>query len=128
MAKKAKLAALATRHQEELRFQALEQVFIRNSALKRLQAMPSSVLGTPSVTRRHQRGIELLTPLTTVDRPLATPKRSVVASPSVENLDARRASAKLLEQSGMSSYRRLETSSGHYSSMPNLPTTTDVRR
>ncbi|KAG1712455.1 hypothetical protein DVH05_000203 [Phytophthora capsici] len=34
LTKKAKLAALATRHQEELRFQALEQVFIRNSALK----------------------------------------------------------------------------------------------
>lgn len=34
MTKKAKLAALATRHQEELRFQALEQVFLRNSALK----------------------------------------------------------------------------------------------
>uniref|UniRef100_H3GSW7 EF-hand domain-containing protein n=1 Tax=Phytophthora ramorum TaxID=164328 RepID=H3GSW7_PHYRM len=106
MTKKAKLAALATRHQEELRFQALEQVFMRNSALKvrscRLQAMPPSMLGTP-------------------DKPVATPKRSIVASPSLESIDARRASAKLLEQSGMGSYTRMSMSS----SMPILPATTD---
>ncbi|KAG1687408.1 hypothetical protein DVH05_005205 [Phytophthora capsici] len=131
LTKKAKLAALATRHQEELRFQALEQVFIRNSALKRLEAMPSSVLGTPSVTRRgrgHQRGV-ILTPIPNVEKLPVTPKRSVAASPSVEILDAQRTSTKLLEQSGMGSYRRLNLSSGHYSSMPSLPTmTTEVRK
>ncbi|KAG3107388.1 hypothetical protein PI124_g13154 [Phytophthora idaei] len=124
MSKKAKLAALATRHQEELRFQALEQVFIRNSALKRLQAMPPSMLGTTVASRRAQQ--RRLAPLPAVERSLATPKRSVAASPSLENLDARRASAKLLEQSGMGSYKRLESSEGHCSSMPNLPTTTDT--
>ncbi|KAL4145074.1 hypothetical protein PRNP1_012748 [Phytophthora ramorum] len=123
MTKKAKLAALATRHQEELRFQALEQVFMRNSALKRLQAMPPSMLGTPGATRRAQhRRIELLTPLLAADKPVATPKRSIVASPSLESIDARRASAKLLEQSGMGSYTRMSMSS----SMPILPTTDGV--
>ncbi|POM62948.1 Ca2+-binding protein/EF-hand superfamily protein [Phytophthora palmivora] len=107
MTKKAKLAALATRHQEELRFQALEQVFIRNGALK------------VSASRRAQRRqIELLTPLPTVERTLA--KRSIDTSPSLD-LDARRASTRLLEQSGMGSYRRLDI--GNCSSMPNLPTT-----
>ncbi|GMF17860.1 unnamed protein product [Phytophthora lilii] len=67
--------------------------------------MPTSTLGTPGASRRtQQRRLELLTPLPVVDRPLATPKRSIVASPSLESLDARRTSAKLLEQSGMARY------------------------
>ncbi|KAG6592585.1 Ca2+-binding protein/EF-hand superfamily protein [Phytophthora cinnamomi] len=127
MTKKAKLAALAARHQEELRFQALEQVFIRNSASKRFQAMPTSMLGTPGASRRSQRRLDFLTPLPAVERPPATPKRSsIVASPRLEYLDARRASAKLLEQSGMGSYRRLLPTSGLSSSMPNLPAHTDA--
>ncbi|KUF76246.1 Caltractin [Phytophthora nicotianae] len=124
MTKKAKLAALATRHQEEMRFQALEQVFIRNNALKRLQALPPSVLGTPVASRRAQQ--RRLAPLPAVERPLATPKRSVIVSPSLENLDARRVSAKLLEQSGMGSYRRLASTGGRCSSMPSLLATTDT--
>ncbi|ETM41147.1 hypothetical protein L914_13062 [Phytophthora nicotianae] len=124
MTKKAKLAALATRHQEEMRFQALEQVFIRNNALKRLQALPPSVLGTPVASRRAQQ--RRLAPLPAVERPLATPKRSVIVSPSLENLDARRVSAKMLEQSGMGSYRRLASTGGHCSSMPSLLATTDT--
>ncbi|EEY55311.1 uncharacterized protein PITG_09245 [Phytophthora infestans T30-4] len=125
ISKKAKLAALATRHQEEMRFQALEQVFLRNSALKRLQAMPPSLLGTPVAARRAQQ--RRLAPLQAVERPLATPKRSVIASPSLEDFDAQRVSAQLLEQSGIGSYMRLESSGGHCRSMPSLPTTTGTK-
>ncbi|OWZ02387.1 hypothetical protein PHMEG_00026062 [Phytophthora megakarya] len=110
MTKKAKLAALATRHQEELRFQALEQVFIRNGALK---------VHSP-IRRAQQRRKEHLAPLPAVERTLTTPKHSVVADPSFEHVDAQRASAKLLEQSGMGSYRRLDAIPGTCSSTPTL--------
>ncbi|KAE9326829.1 hypothetical protein PF008_g16542 [Phytophthora fragariae] len=127
MTRKAKLAALATRHQEELRFQALEQVFVRNSAHKRFQTTSTSILGTPGASRQsQQRRVDLLTPLPAVERPPSTLKRSIVASPSLEYLDARRTSAKLLEQSGMGSYRRLLPTSGLSSSMPNLPANKDT--
>ncbi|CEG37987.1 hypothetical protein L914_13062 [Plasmopara halstedii] len=55
MAKKAKLTALALQHQDETRFQALEQVFLRNSALKRLRAKSPSILGTPVAHWRAKR-------------------------------------------------------------------------
>jgi hypothetical protein len=67
-----------------------------------------------------------LAPLPAVDRPLATPKRSIIASPSLEGLDVRRASAKLLEQAGMSSYTRLTPTLAQFSSMPSLPKAADV--
>ncbi|RLN73708.1 hypothetical protein BBJ28_00011035 [Nothophytophthora sp. Chile5] len=53
MSRKAKLAALATRHQEEMRFQALEQVFLRNSTLKVRSIPLARSIGTRSGSRAY---------------------------------------------------------------------------
>lgn len=109
MAKKAKLAALTLRHQEETRFQALEKVFLRNRALKRLEALPSSMLLTPVTSSRAQR--RQLPPLSVIER------STVVKSTSSNNLKAQGASANLhrLKDTGSDSAEK------HARSVPNLP-------